>query len=79
MDNTADDRSATERVILAIMRHFEIPPRTVLTGEIPEVLEYELWADENDALHIIKTQSLQPEPDNPNVIEIKVWSEEDED
>ena len=79
MDKTADDKSATERVILAIMQHFEIPPGTTLTGEIPNELEYELWADENDALHIIKTKSLQPEPDNSNVIEIKVWSEEDED
>ena len=75
-DKTFDDIKQTERLILMIMRYFEIPPGTVLTGVIPGELEYELWADENDALHIIKTKNLQPEADNPNVIEIKIWDED---
>lgn len=75
-DKTLDDMRQTERFILMIMRHFEIPPGTVLTGEIPGELEYELWADENDALYIIKTKSLQPEADNPNVMVIKIWDED---
>ncbi|MDB4905076.1 MAG: hypothetical protein JWQ63_4357 [Mucilaginibacter sp.] len=75
-EKTFYDMKETERFILMIMRYFEIPPGTVLTGVIPGELEYELWADENDALYINKTKSLQPEADNPNVIVIKIWDED---
>ena len=70
---------ATERNILLVMRHFEIPPNTVLYGEIPFELEYEIYADENDQITITKTGSLQPEADDPNVIWIKLWQDEEED
>jgi hypothetical protein len=53
----------TERVTLMILKHFEIPPNTTLTGAVPEELEYELWADENDAIHIYKTKELAPQTD----------------
>ncbi|HWZ22023.1 MAG TPA: hypothetical protein VNW06_05180 [Cytophagaceae bacterium] len=53
------------------MQHFEIPPGTVLTGEIPGQLEYEVWADENDRVYINKTNDIAPEADNANVIVIK--------
>jgi len=69
---------ATERDILLIMRHFEIPPNTVLYGEIPFDLEYEISADENDQLTITKINSLQPEEDDPNVILIKLWQDGEE-
>jgi len=71
-DKTFDNMMATERIILKIMRHFEIPPGTVLTGEIPNELEYEIWADENDAIYIIKTKNLAPEADKANIIVIKL-------
>jgi hypothetical protein len=79
-DKTFDNMMATERIILKIMRHFEIPPGTVLTGEIPGELEYEIWADENDAVYISKTKDLAPEADNANIIVIKFsGAKEDED
>ena len=34
-DKILDDLTATGSIILTIMRHFEIPPGTMLTGEIP--------------------------------------------
>jgi hypothetical protein len=77
MDNTFDDLTETGRLILMIMRYFEMPPGTVLTGEIPGELAYELWANENDALHISKTINLQPKPDNPNIIVIKFANKDD--
>ena len=76
IEETFNHVRATERYILMIMRHFEIPPGTILTGEIPEELEYEIWADGNDTLYITKTKDLQPEPDNPNVIWINVWNKD---
>jgi len=72
MNATFDDLKDTERVILMIMRHFEIPPGTVLTGEIPFVVEYEIWANENDAIYINKTKNLQPEEENGNIMVIKL-------
>lgn len=53
------------------MRHFEIPPGTVLTGEIPGEMAYEVWADEQDRIQIRKTGDLVPEADNPNIIVIE--------
>jgi hypothetical protein len=38
------------------MQHFEIPPGTVLTGEIPGEMVYEVWADEQDTIHIRKNR-----------------------
>ncbi|MFI5138160.1 MAG: hypothetical protein ACHQIM_10045 [Sphingobacteriales bacterium] len=70
-EKTLDNLKKTERTILMIMRHFEIPPGTVLYGEIPGELEYEIWADENDALYISKTNDLAPKQLNPNIITIK--------
>jgi hypothetical protein len=75
VDKTAYDLKETGRFILMIMQHFEIPPGTVLTGEIPGQLGYEISADEHNALHITKTKNLDPLADNPNVIEIKLWEE----
>ena len=79
IEKSLDDMKETGRVILMIMRHFEIPPGTLLTGEIPGELEYEIWADENDALYINKTKNLQPEPDNPNMMVIKLWNADDDE
>jgi len=82
VDKTFKEYTATGRTILAIMRYFEIPPRTVLTGKIPGELAYEIWANEKDEVFIIKTRDLPQEPENPNMIYIKCWngnkSEEDD-
>ncbi|BAU54209.1 hypothetical protein [Mucilaginibacter gotjawali] len=52
-----------------MMQHFEIPPGTVLPGE----MAYEVWADEQDSIHIRKTEDLAPEADNPNIMVIKCF------
>lgn len=77
VDETCDEMRETERAILMYMRHFEMPPGTVLNGEIPGELAYEIWANENDTIYINKTKNLAPEPDNANIIEIKLWSRGD--
>ena len=77
MEKALDDMRETERYILMIMRHFEIPHGTLLTGQIPGQLEYEVWANDNDTIYINKIKNLQPEADIPNIIVIKLWSEDD--
>jgi len=71
-EKTADDIRETESTIMQMMQYFEIPPCTKLCGEIEGELEYEIWADKNDALHIIKTKHLAPIIEGPNIITIKM-------
>jgi len=71
MDKMAENVKEAGRTILAIMQHFEIPPGTVLTGEIPGEMAYEVWADDQDRVHIRKTGDLAVEEENPNIIVIK--------
>jgi hypothetical protein len=73
-DKTFKELTETGRTILMIMRYFEIPPRTVLTGEIPGEMEYEVWANDKDALFIGKIRDLPKEPEDPNIIHIKCWN-----
>jgi hypothetical protein len=54
-----------------------MPLGTVLTGEIPGELAYEIWANENDTLYINKAKNLAPEPDDANIMYIKLWSGDD--
>jgi len=72
MDKMAEDAKEAEQTILAIMRHFEIPPGTVLTGEIPGEMAYKVWADEQDRIHISKTGDLAAVAGNPNVMVIRL-------
>ncbi|MDR3695535.1 hypothetical protein [Mucilaginibacter sp.] len=44
--------------------------RTIL-AMIPGEMAYEVWADEQDNIHISKTGDLADEADNPNIIVIK--------
>ncbi len=74
VDETYKQILATERNIKMVLRHFEIPHGTVFIGQIPGELEYEIWADENDELTIVNINNLEPEPDDPNVIVIKLWN-----
>ncbi|MDB4919146.1 hypothetical protein [Mucilaginibacter sp.] len=73
-DKTFKDLTDTGHTILMIMQYFEIPPRTVLTGEIPGELEYEIWANEKDEIFIGKIRDLPQEADNPNIVYIKCWN-----
>jgi hypothetical protein len=73
-DKTFKDLTETGRTILMIMRHFEIPPRTVLLGQIPGELEYEIWANEKDQVFIGKIRDLPQEALDPNIIYIKAWN-----
>jgi len=73
-DKTFKDLTETGRTILAIMRYFDIPPRTILTGQIPGELEYEVWANEKDQVFIGKIRDLPKEADDPNIIRIKCWN-----
>ncbi len=68
----ADMREAESIMSLVIMQYFEIPPGTKLTGEMPEELEFEIWADDNDTVYINKTKDLVPLPDEENIIKIKI-------
>jgi len=71
MDKLGEEVKEAEQTILAMLQHFEIPPGTVLTGEIPGEMAYAVWADEQDRIHLRKTEDLAAEPVDPNVIVIK--------
>ena len=73
-DKTFKDLTETSRTILAMMRYFEIPPRTVLTGQIPNELEYEVWANDKDQVFIGKIRDLPQEAANPNIMYFKCWN-----
>jgi len=79
VDKTLEDIKATERVIVTIMRHFNIPPYTVLTGQVPHEQEYEIWADKNDEVYLLKTKTLHPPTDSPNTMIIKLWNAKNDD
>src|SRR5581483_2635198 len=61
-DTLNDARIKMERDILTLMRHFEIPPNTKLSGVIEDEMEYKIWVDENDTIYIEKTKDLVPPP-----------------
>jgi hypothetical protein len=73
-DKTFKELTETGRTILMIMQYFEIPPRTVLTGEIPGEMEYEVWANDKDQVFIGKIRDLPQEAHDPNMIYIKAWN-----
>ena len=78
-DQTAAALKATGKIILMIMQHFGIPPNTTLTGQIPDELEYEIYADDTGTLHITKTHDLAPIINESHVITIKLSSDIDDD
>ncbi|MCO5950740.1 hypothetical protein [Mucilaginibacter flavidus] len=82
VDKTFKTWQETAHSILKMMQYFDIPPRAILTGQIPGELEYELWANEKDEVYIIKARDLPQEAVNPNIIVINCWngkkSEEDD-
>jgi hypothetical protein len=71
-DETYKSFTETGEDIRKVMQHFSIPPETVLTGQIPGELEYEVVAGEDDMVYIYKTKDLAPLEDNPNIITIKM-------
>jgi hypothetical protein len=75
-DKAVADLLKVERQILLVMRHFDIPNGLVLEGEIPDVMQFKIAADENDRIHILKTKTLTPEEDEPNIIRIRLnWGD----
>jgi hypothetical protein len=72
VDDTIVKLNETERTILLIMEYFGIPPHTVLFGEVPEMLLFEIWADDSDTIHIQKIKDLAPPVDEENIIKIKI-------
>jgi hypothetical protein len=72
---TMDNLKETAKPILAIMRHFDIPADTILHGVVEEEAEFDIWADETDQIHIVKTKQLAPEPNAENIMVIKLAAE----
>ncbi|MFI5159176.1 MAG: hypothetical protein ACHQF4_09945, partial [Sphingobacteriales bacterium] len=66
-----DELKQPARAILEFMNYFQIPRNKVLTGVIPEQLEYQLWATEDDEIGIRKTIDLEPDPLDENTILVK--------
>jgi hypothetical protein len=71
VDKTMDKLNKTVAGILYLMKFFDIPPGTRLHGIIEDEVEFEVWADETDQIHTVKTKDLTP-PDNPNIITIRL-------
>lgn len=65
----------TEKKILTILKQLGIRPRWTLTGEIPGELEYRVWYDLKDNVHIMKTWDLE----NPNGITTRMDDDDDFD
>ncbi|MEO6849691.1 MAG: hypothetical protein ABI203_04110 [Mucilaginibacter sp.] len=79
-DKTFDDLQTTQQTILYLMQYFNIAPGTVLTGEVTDEVEFEIWEFEADTLHVKKTKDLVPPVDEGNSITIrfcnkKKWSD----
>jgi hypothetical protein len=72
VNDTVSTMHETERTILQIMRYFELTPNTKLTCVIPGELEFEIWADEQDVVHCLKTKQLAPLEEDPNIINIRI-------
>lgn len=66
VDQTIKELHETEAQVLYIMRYFEIPPGTFLTGVIKNECEFEIW-HAHDEVYAIKTKDLTL-PRNPNYI-----------
>lgn len=62
----------TEQTILMIMEYLDIPHNTMLTGEIPEKVAFEIWADDNNILCTQKIKDLARPVENANIITIKL-------
>jgi len=84
LDDIITSKQKTERTILQILAYFEIPPHTTLRCEVSGEMELEIWADDENVVHCIKTKDLNPVEEDPNVITIRmttsnfVWKDDDE-
>ena len=81
LDKIEEDMRLVEQDILYVMKFFGIPALYPLTGQIPGVLEFELWANHDGSIRIRKTLDLEPEvlPDNVIVIKTSFWKDEEEE
>jgi hypothetical protein len=78
LDKTHADLAAIGQEIVYLFKYFGIPTDTILTGQIPFELEYEIFIDEDDTPIITKTKTLEPEVLADNIILVK-FSMGDED
>lgn len=75
----------TEQTLSQIFAWFEIQPNTVLTCEVTGFFELELWMDDDNNVHCIKTKDLAPLEKDANIITIHfadktyVSADDDED
>jgi hypothetical protein len=66
MANIDDMKKAGERV-LAFLKHFKVPPVWPLVGIIEDVMEYEVWCDNEDNVYVLKIRDHNL-TDNPNIM-----------
>jgi len=62
----------TAGTLLKIFAYFEMPPDTKLQCEVPGEFELQVWAEEDNSVHCIKTKDLNPLKGDPSVIIIKL-------
>jgi len=48
--------------LVKMMEYFEIPPNTRLTCEVPNEVEIQIWADEDNQVHYEKIRDIEPSP-----------------
>jgi hypothetical protein len=72
INKTLDEIGQTAQIIQKFITKYDIPSGLKLTGIIPYEAEYAIWTDENTGLYIDKTKDLNPEPDDPNTMIIKL-------
>jgi len=71
-DETRKALFETEKIIIKIMDHFEIPPETKLYCQVPGEVELMLYRKENNRVYMFKERDLAPLPGNENMIVIKL-------
>src|SRR6202012_1598050 len=60
-DEAEDCKAAkqkTANTILKVLAYFEIQPNTKLTCEVPGEFELQLWAEEDNTIHCLKTKEI---------------------
>jgi hypothetical protein len=76
VDDTAEELRETEKDVLAMMDYLELPPDYKLTAKLPGQAIFEIWYDEQRMVHCSWAE-IEPEPENPNIIYIKMSDYDD--
>lgn len=72
IEELTEELEKTGQTILMVMQYLDIQPHTVLTGQIPEQVEFEIWADTNDTMYTRKVRDLAPPANENNILRIKI-------